>query len=165
MSNFLSLEKKTLVVAALCEGVGIRATARIVGIDRESVSKIGRDVGEGYARLHDRLFVERQNLTLRMLSRRWTRLCNGFSKVLRNHRAAFDLYVGYYNLCWIHEGVSEIGVKRTPAMAQGVTKEPWSVEKFTRECLALSGVSEPERIGSRMYEYNLRARVRNRGDL
>jgi len=57
MSNYLSAEKRSQVVAMLCEGVGVRATGRIADVNRETVGKIGREVGEGYARLHDKLFV------------------------------------------------------------------------------------------------------------
>jgi hypothetical protein len=47
--------------------------------------------------------VERSNLTLRMASRRFTRLTNGFSKKLENHAAAVVLFVAHYNLCRVHE--------------------------------------------------------------
>ena len=60
-------------------------------------------------------YVERQNLSLRMGSRRFTRLTNGFSKKLDNHVAAVALYVAHYNLCRIHEAL-----KTTPAKALGV---------------------------------------------
>src|SRR5271170_2155415 len=48
-------------------------------------------------------YVERQNLSLRMGQRRFTRLTNGFSKKLDNHVAAVALYVAHYNLCRAHE--------------------------------------------------------------
>lgn len=54
-------------------------------------------------------FVERQNLTLRMQQRRFTRLTNGFSKKIRNHKAAVGLYVGHYNLCRVHEALRITG--------------------------------------------------------
>jgi hypothetical protein len=55
-------------------------------------------------------YVERQNLSLRMGSRRFTRLTNGFSKKLDNHVAAVALYVAHYNLCRVHEAL-----RTTPA--------------------------------------------------
>lgn len=69
--------------------------------------------------------VERSNLTLRMQSRRFTRLTNGFSKKLRNHKAAIALYVAHYNLCRVHEAL-----RITPAMALGVTDHIWSIDEL-----------------------------------
>ena len=66
--------------------------------------------------------VERQNLSLRMAQRRFTRLTNGFSKKLENHRAAVALYVSHYNLCRVHETL-----RVTPAMALGVTDHIWTI--------------------------------------
>lgn len=66
--------------------------------------------------------VERSNLSARMASRRLTRLTNGFSKKLGNHKAAFALYVAHYNFCRVHETI-----KMTPAMALGLTARPWSI--------------------------------------
>jgi IS1 family transposase len=92
-------------------------------------------------------YVERQNLTLRMLTRRFTRLTNGFSKLFRNHAAAMDLYVGYYNLCWRHETLGE-----TPAMAMGVTDHQWTQEELVRACLDRSDRRHPPlRTGSQRY--------------
>jgi len=50
-------------------------------------------------------YVERSNLSIRMASRRFTRLTNGFSKKLDNHAAAVSLYVAHYNLCRVHETI------------------------------------------------------------
>lgn len=92
-------------------------------------------------------YIERQNLTLRMLTKRFARLSNGFSKKLRNHNAAMDLYVGYYNLCRVHETLGE-----TPAMAQGVADEPWSVERLIKACLDRADrENPPPRLGSQRY--------------
>ncbi len=57
-----------------------------------------------------------------MQQRRFTRLTNGFSKKLRNHRAAVALYVAHYNLCRVHETI-----RMTPAMALGVADHIWDV--------------------------------------
>jgi len=67
-------------------------------------------------------FVERQNLSLRMAQRRFTRLTNGFSKKLENHYAAVALYVSHYNLCRVHEAL-----RITPAMQLGITDHVWSI--------------------------------------
>lgn len=98
-------------------------------------------------------FVERQNLTLRMLTRRFNRLTNAHSKTLRNHRAAMDMYVGYYNLCWKHETL-----KMTPAMAVGVAKDLWDVEKLIDECRYLARIDPPDRPGHVHYARYLRDR-------
>src|SRR6476660_5818735 len=67
-------------------------------------------------------FVERQNLTMRMSMRRFTRLTNAFSKKLENHVAALALYFMYYNFVRIHQTL-----RCSPAMAAGVTGKLWSV--------------------------------------
>jgi IS1 family transposase len=66
--------------------------------------------------------VERSNLTVRMMMRRYTRLTNGFSKRLRNHTAAFGLYLFHYNYVRIHRSL-----RVTPCMAAGVTAHLWNV--------------------------------------
>ena len=68
-------------------------------------------------------YVERQNLTMRMSMRRFTRLTNGFSKKLENHVHALSLYFVFYNFCRIHKTL-----RVTPAMAAGVTDRLWSLE-------------------------------------
>ena len=60
--------------------------------------------------------VERQNLTMRMQIRRFTRLTNGFSKKWENHWAALCLWFAYYNFCRIHSSI-----RVTPAMEAGIT--------------------------------------------
>jgi len=50
-------------------------------------------------------YVERNNLTIRMQMRRCRWLTHAFSKKLENHRAAFGLHVGWYNLCHLHESL------------------------------------------------------------
>jgi IS1 family transposase len=67
-------------------------------------------------------YVERQNLTMRMQMRRFTRLTNGFSKKLENHIAAVSLHFMHYNFVRIHQTL-----KVTPAMAAGVTDKLWEI--------------------------------------
>ena len=82
-------------------------------------------------------YVERQNLTVRMASRRFTRLTNGFSKKLENHAAAVSLYVAHYNLCRVHEALSpNARHQTTPAMALGLTDHPWSIGELLDAALA-----------------------------
>lgn len=68
-------------------------------------------------------FVERQNLTMRMCMRRFTRLTNGFSKKVENHERAIALHFWYYNMCRIHKTL-----RVTPAMEAGITDRVWSFD-------------------------------------
>lgn len=68
---------------------------------------------------------ERSNLTIRMSSRRFTRLTNGFSKKVENHGHACAMHFAYYNLCRIHSTI-----RVTPAMEAGVSDHVWSVEEL-----------------------------------
>ena len=70
-------------------------------------------------------YVERQNLTMRMSMRRFTRLTNAFSKKLDNHIHALALYFVFYNFCRIHKTL-----RVTPAMAAGVTDRLWSYDNI-----------------------------------
>ena len=67
-------------------------------------------------------YVERQNLTMRMSMRRFTRLTNGFSKKVENHFWAIALHYMHYNFCRIHKTL-----RVTPAMAAGVTDHVWDI--------------------------------------
>ena len=67
--------------------------------------------------------VERQNLTMRMSMRRFTRLTNAFSKKIDNHVHALALYFVHYNFCRIHKSL-----RVSPAMAAGVTDRLWSFD-------------------------------------
>lgn len=68
-------------------------------------------------------FAERQNLTMRMSMRRFTRLTNGFSKKIENHMHAVSLHFMYYNFCRVHSTV-----KSTPAVTAGLTNRVWTLE-------------------------------------
>ena len=70
-------------------------------------------------------FVERQNLTMRMSMRRFTRLTNGFSKKVENHAAAVALHFIHYNFARIHKTL-----RITPAMAAGISDYVWSFEEI-----------------------------------
>jgi len=66
--------------------------------------------------------AERQNLTLRMSSRRFTRLTNAFSKKVENYALSVALHYMNYNFCRIHKNL-----RVTPAMAAGVTDRLWLI--------------------------------------
>ena len=70
-------------------------------------------------------YVERQNLTMRMSMRRFTRLTNAFSKKVENHAAAVALYFMYYNFGRVHQTL-----RVTPAMEAGVATHVWSVTEI-----------------------------------
>src|SRR5271155_1983577 len=69
--------------------------------------------------------VERQNLTMRMSIRRFTRLTNAFSKKVENHRAAVALHFAHYNFVRWHSTI-----RCAPAMAAGVSRHLWSMEEL-----------------------------------
>jgi transposase-like protein/IS1 family transposase len=69
--------------------------------------------------------VERQNLTMRMQIRRFTRLTNAFSKKWENHYAALSLYFAYYNFVRIHSAI-----RVTPAMEAGLTDHVWTLKEL-----------------------------------
>lgn len=80
-------------------------------------------------------YVERQNLTMRMGMRRFTRLTNGFSKKVENLAHAVSLHYMYYNFARVHQSLTienEDGTrtKRTPAMAAGVTDHVWTLREI-----------------------------------
>jgi IS1 family transposase len=70
-------------------------------------------------------YSERQNLTMRMSMRRFTRLTNGFSKKVENHAAAVALYALHYNFCRVHQTL-----RVTPAMEAGITDRVWTISEI-----------------------------------
>ena len=88
--------------------------AAVIAVSRAAVSGTPDQISTSY--------VERGNLSIRMASRRFTRLTNGFSKPLDCHVAAVALYVAHYNLCRVHETL-----RTTPANALGVADHVWSI--------------------------------------
>jgi IS1 family transposase len=74
--------------------------------------------------------VERQNLTMRMGMRRFTRLTNAFSKKMENLSYAVSLHFMYYNFCRPHMSLNRRAMGITPAMAAGVTDHTWRVEEI-----------------------------------
>lgn len=109
-------------------------------------------------------FAERQNLTMRMHMRRFTRLTNAFSKKLENHGYAVALHQMFYNFVRIHQTL-----KVTPAMAAGVTDKLWEVSdviamidawEADRRATGVQYEIERERIGE---GYLVRKHVRYEG--
>jgi IS1 family transposase len=96
--------------------------AQVIAVEYDVVSGVPSQISTSY--------VERQNLTIRMGSRRFTRLTNGFSKKIDCHLAAISLYVAFYNLCRSHEAL-----RMTPAMALGITDHAWSIGELIEAAL------------------------------
>jgi hypothetical protein len=98
-------------------GRGLYSPAECIGARKERVE--GNPDIKHVSTSH----VERQNLTMRMSVRRFTRLTNAFSKKLDNHIYALALYFTFYNFIRIHKSL-----KVTPAMAAGITNRLWGFE-------------------------------------
>jgi hypothetical protein len=69
--------------------------------------------------------TERQNLTMRMQMRRFTRLTNAFSKKIENHEAAIALHYMHYNFARVHQTL-----RVTPAMESGISNHVWTLEEI-----------------------------------
>lgn len=114
--SFATIEKHYAVDAAV-EAARRYSPAAVVSVSRKRIIGNQRTVSTSY--------IERQNLTLRMQQRRFTRLTNGFSKKLESHSAAVALYVAQYNFCRVHETL-----RITPAMQLGVTDHIWTISEL-----------------------------------
>jgi hypothetical protein len=136
--NRLSIAKRTQVISALVEGNSINATCRMTGVAKHTVLNLLRDLGCACAEYHHKTvrnlrgrrflstsFVERQNLTMPMSMRRFTRLTNGFSKKVENHGHAVALHFMHYNFCRVHKTL-----RVTPAMEAGLTDHVWSMDEL-----------------------------------
>jgi IS1 family transposase len=96
-------------------------------------------------------YVERQNLSMRMGMRRFTRLTNGFSKKFENHAHQVALYFFHYNFCRVHKTL-----RVTPAMEAGLADHVWTLEEL---CCLL-----PEKKPSRRIEKELLTEALKRMD-
>jgi len=122
----------TAVEATFGDAIDYAQLIKLYGAPRESEARyspadcIGvrvQEVSGSPDRKHvSTSYIERQNLTMRMHMRRYTRLTNGFSKRLENHMAALALHFMYYNFVRIHQTL-----KTTPAQAAGVDSRLWEI--------------------------------------
>jgi len=103
-------------------------------------------MGDPDMKLISTSYVERQNLTMRMHMRRFTRLTNAFSKKLENHMHAISLYFMFYNFVKIHKTL-----KVTPAMEAGVSKTLWEIS----DIVALIPEGAPKKRGAYKTKNNL----------
>ncbi len=95
--------------------------ARCIGTDMKVVS------GNPDPKHVSTSYVERQNLTMRMSMRRFTRLTNGFSKKLENLRHSVALHFMFYNFCRVHQSL-----RVTPAMEAGIADHVWSLGELVK---------------------------------
>ena len=86
-------------------------------------------------------YVERQNLTMRMHMRRFTRLTNAFSKKFENHCHAIALHFVYYNFCKVHTTL-----RVTPAMEAKLTAKPMTIDDIVRMAYAHETEAENKRL-------------------
>jgi len=93
---------------AICTGIDIREVSGSPDADHISTS-----------------YIERQNLTMRMSMRRFTRLTNAFSKKVENLAAAVSLHFMHYNFCRVHKTLGT-----TPAVAAGITDHVWKLDEL-----------------------------------
>jgi IS1 family transposase len=117
------IQKHYGVQAGVVEAARRYSPAQVVAVSKRRVVGHPRHISTSY--------VERQNLTLRMQQKRFSRLSNGFSKKLKNHTAAVALYAAHYNLCRVHETL-----RVTPAMQLGVTDHIWSIGELVDAALS-----------------------------
>lgn len=102
-------------------------------------------------------YVERQNLTMRMSMRRFTRLTNAFSKKVENLAAAVSLHFAYYNYCRVHASLDG----KTPAMAAGLEDHVWTVD----ELIALLAAAEATPIKRGTYRKTRERKAELRGEV
>jgi IS1 family transposase len=102
-------------------------TARRYSPNRVTSEEVRIVAGDPDPDLISTSYVERNNLTMRMGMRRFTRLTNGFSKKVENHAAMVSLHFLYYNFGRPH---SALGKNRTPAMAAGVADHVWTCDEI-----------------------------------
>jgi IS1 family transposase len=100
-------------------GPGRYSPPRVVDMERSVIA------GNPNQRHISTSYIERQNLTMRMSMRRFTRLTNGFSKKVENMRAAVSLHFTHYNFVRRHQTL-----RMTPAMAAGVERSLWPLNEL-----------------------------------
>ncbi len=118
-------------------GPTITAPGRYSPAECTGIKKIRREGNPDVAHVSTS-YVERQNLTMRMSMRRFTRLTNAFSKKLDNHIHALALYFAFYNFCRIHKTL-----RMSPAMAAGITDRLWSLDDIVAKVDAMAAPPKP----------------------
>jgi IS1 family transposase len=114
--DYAQLQK---IYGAVNENETRYSPAKCIGCDMKVVS------GDPDPKHVSTSFVERQNLSMRMSIRRFTRLTNAFSKKIENHAAAVALWFMYYNFCRVHSTL-----RVTPAMESSISDHVWSIQEL-----------------------------------
>jgi IS1 family transposase len=127
--DFATIVKKYVGDSNLPDAAHRYSPGHVAGVERTVIR--GRPKPENISTS----YVERFNLSSRMQMRRCTRLTNGFSKKLENHRVAISLWIAFYNLCRVHETL-----RCTPAVALGVTDHIWTIGELVAAALEPSDV-------------------------
>jgi IS1 family transposase len=109
---------------------------KVVGVERTAI------IGKPPRHLIGTNHIERANLTVRMSSRRFTRLTNAFSKKLDNHRAAVSLFIAHYNFCRVHETI-----KTTPAVELGIADHVWTIATLIRAAELVATRPQGRQVG------------------
>jgi IS1 family transposase len=140
---------KTVAVTDLRRDAAHRySPAAVVAVAREAAQGVPVKISTSY--------VERSNLTIRMESRRFTRLTNGFSKKLDNHAAAVSLFVAHYNWCRVHEALTPNARQQTtPAMALGIADHVWSIGELVDAALAVEPPAPTETAPDRRRQFRV----------
>jgi IS1 family transposase len=123
------------IVRAFGEGVDYARLVKVYGIDPEGEKRYSPAIctsckkeaviGDPDPKHISTSYIGRQNLTMRMGIRRFTRLTNAFSKKIENHAAAVSLHMMYYNF-----GRKHMTLGTSPAVAAGIADHVWSVEEI-----------------------------------
>jgi IS1 family transposase len=121
-----------------------------------AVIAVAKEAAQGAPEEISTSYVERSNLSIRMASRRFTRLTNGFSKKLDNHLSAVALYIAHYNLCRVHESLSPNARNQaTPAMALGLIDRVWSLGDLIDAALAVATPDPTETAPDRRRKFRV----------
>jgi hypothetical protein len=109
----------------LVEGMGIRACERLIApVDCVGVIR-RRRIGKPNRAMICASHSERVNLSVRIFTRRLTRLTLGFSKKLANLKFAVALFIAHFNFCRVHSAHGQ-----TPAVAAGLTDHVWTIAEL-----------------------------------
>src|SRR5450432_990784 len=130
--DYAQLQK---IYGATAENHARYSPAKCIGCDMKTVS------GNPDPKHVSTSFVERQNLSMRMSIRRFTRLTNAFSKKIENHAAAVAIWFMYYNFARVHTTL-----RVTPAMEAGISDHVWTLAEM---CALIPERSSSARIDDR----------------
>ena len=116
----------TAVEDAFGSNIDYAQLVKIYGAERAGEARYSPAQCMGARKAHiSTSHTERQNLTMRMSMRRFTRLTNAFSKKIENHEAAIALHYMHYNFARVHQTL-----RVTPAMEAGISDHVWTLEEI-----------------------------------